>query len=154
MGAEGGHHALHIGHSVSAHVIDHHVDDVRAFGGLLARDGDHPVQVLGQEEVAECTGAGGVRAFANDEEGCLLADRHAGVQRCHGGFEGMARLGGRAGFRCAPADSRDRRFEHFGGGAAAATGDAGAEFVHEDLLVAREFGGRQPVAGLAVDELR
>ena len=74
--AQDAHQPFGVGHAVAADVVDHHVDDVRAFGRLLLGEAAHPVEVLREQQVAEGARAGRVQTFADDEEGRLLLDRH------------------------------------------------------------------------------
>ena len=78
----------HVGGAVAADVIDAHIEDVGAFGGPVPGRARQCRRGRQREQVAERPRAGGVRAFADDEERGVLLDRDGGVDGGDAGVVG------------------------------------------------------------------
>ena len=97
----------HVGHAVAAHVVDAQVDQVRALAGLLARDADAGLPVLGQHGLAELLRAVGVGPLADHEHRRVLPERHRGVERADTPGSGRGCRSGRRRSRIAATSVAD-----------------------------------------------
>ena len=66
---------IHVRDAVAADVVDHHVEDVRAFVRLLFRERGHAVEVAREQQVAEGARTGRVHALTDHEERRVLFER-------------------------------------------------------------------------------
>ena len=109
---------MHVAHAVAAHVVNVHVEDVRALALLLAGERDQPVPVLGLKLFPHLLRPRSVDAFADDEERGVLAVRLLHVERRAGGRRRRFAAERRQVF-----DRLDHRAQVRGRGAAAAADD-------------------------------
>ena len=73
----------HVGHAVTADVVDAQVEQVRAVAGLVLGDVEAFLPVLGDHRLAERLGAVGVRPLADHQHRGVLRERRRRVQRRH-----------------------------------------------------------------------
>ncbi len=148
-GGQPAHHLAHVGRAVPAHVVDAHVEQVRAVPGLVPGDLDAVLETALEHRVAECLRPVGVGALADGQERGVLAERHVGVQRSH------SRLGTRLarGHR-APAHPVRQHRDVLGRRAAAAADQGQAELPGEPVMRVRQPGRGQRVARPVGGQLR
>ncbi len=140
--------AFHVRDAVATDVVDADIENVGTLGDLVSAYLDDAVDVVFEEESLEHARAVGVAAFADDEEGIVLAHGDGLVDAADAWFAVGIALFGRA-----VADGVCEHFEVVGCCSAASADGADAVFLDELDKPAGEFVWGERVLGLAVDEL-